>query len=162
MTINGVDTPYAIDGSGEAVVAANGMAGDNTVEVVDDIFGSILSEIIALVDCTETTTTTEETTTTTEATTTTQRRKRRRPRRRRQPPPRKPRRPPPRRKRPSTTGSPSTEGTVPVSVLPTVIDQTELPQTGIDNGPLAAMGIAMLLGGAGLLIAVRRQEGMAS
>ena len=59
VTINGVDTPYAIDGSGEAVVAANGMAGDNTVEVVDDIFGSILSEIIALVDCTETTTTTE-------------------------------------------------------------------------------------------------------
>ena len=49
-----------------------------------------------------------------------------------------------------------------MSVLPTVIDQTELPQTGIDNGPLAAMGIAMLLGGAGLLIAVRRQEGMAS
>ena len=140
VTINGVATAYAIGASGEAVVLANGVEGNNTVEVVDDVFGSILSDVIALQDCGETTTTTEATTTTTEAPTTTT-----------DP-----------AESTTTSEASSTDGTPPVSVLPTEIDQTELPQTGIDNGPLAAMGVTMLLGGAGLLIAARRQEALGS
>ena len=79
-----------------------------------------------------TTTTTEGTTTTSEATTITE---------------------------VTTTTDPSNKtNTPPVSALPTQIDQTELPQTGIENGALTAIGFAMVIGGAGLLIATRAKE----
>ena len=129
VTVNGVDYPYTIDASGEVVIATDGVAGDNTVDVVDDSFGSILSEVLNIPDCSPGTTTTTdpgETTTTT------------------------------------TEDSSSNTEAPPVSVLPTEIDQTELPQTGIDNGPLAALGLTMLIGGAGLLVAVRRNEALES
>lgn len=139
VTVNGVDTPYVIDAGGTASIDASGMAGDNTVVVTDDQVGVIFNQVLAFEDCsppttttTETTATTIETTTTTVAETTT------------------------------TTDSSSGNGTTPVSVLPTEIDQTELPQTGIDNGPLAGIGMALVLGGAGMLIAIRRQESLSS
>lgn len=153
VSINGVDTPYTIDATGTVVVTGDGAAGDNTVTVTDDEVGIILNEVLVLEDCTPATTTTPTTTpttttpsttpsttepsTTTEASTTTQ-------------------------ASTTTTEASSNTGSPPVSVLPTEVDQTELPQTGIDNGPLAGIGLAFLLGGAGLLLTLRRQEAISS
>ena len=73
VVINGVPTPYTIDGSSQVVVAQEGMAGVNPVTVVDDLIGQLLAEDLFLEDCTPppTTTTTTTSTTTTNTTTTT-------------------------------------------------------------------------------------------
>ena len=74
VTINGADLAYTIDADGEVIIAAEGVAGDNTVEVVDDVFGSILSEVLNIPDCSPGTTTTTDdgsTTTTDDGSTTT-------------------------------------------------------------------------------------------
>ena len=192
VTVNGVDYPYTIDASGEVVIATDGVAGDNTVDVVDDSFGSILSEVLNIPDCSpgttpttdpgdttpttdpgdttpttdpgDTTPTTDpgDTTPTTDPGDTTPTT---------DPGDTTPTTDPgdttpttdPGDTTPTTTeDSSSITETPPVSVLPTEIDQTELPQTGIDNGPLAALGLTMLIGGAGLLVAVRRNEALES
>ena len=71
VVINGVTTPYTIDGTGQVVIAQNGMAGVNPVTVVDDLVGQLLAEDLILEDCTPPTTTTTTTTTTVPVTTTT-------------------------------------------------------------------------------------------
>ena len=152
VTINGVDTAYVIDADRSIEVNANGAPGDNTVVVTDDEAGEILNQVLALEDCTPaTTTTTQPTTTTTAPTTTTQGTTTTTQATTTITTPTT-----------TTTESSSQTSTPPVSVLPTDLDQTELPQTGIDNGPLAGVGIGLVLTGAGLLVATRREEGLSS
>ena len=136
VSINGDATPYVIDADGTLEVNGNGTPGTNTVVVTDDVAGEILNEDLELADCTPTTTT-EATTTTTQVTTTTD------------------------PGETTTTTKASSDGSsTDVSVLPEEIDQQDLPQTGLDNGPLAGIGFGFILIGAGLLVATRRDEGL--
>lgn len=57
----------------------------------------------------------------------------------------------------TTSESSSNTGTPPVSVLPTEIDQTELPLTGIGDGWTAALGAVLVIIGAGILVFIEHE-----